>query len=160
MRDSAGGIYALGIVFTFIIIVSGFLAFTVNYNKAFRMKNRIITILEKYENDITNEDAKREIRDYAQKIGYSASIDYMNSCNQSGYTIDSNKTGYCYQLVKEEKAQTIGNHSQVKVPEYTTQYVNIKTFVSIDIPILNYIFPHISFFSVTGSTKQITKLAN
>ena len=42
MREAFGGYAAIGIVSLFIIVVSGFLAFTTNYNKAFKMKNRII----------------------------------------------------------------------------------------------------------------------
>lgn len=155
MRDSVGGVYALSIVFAFIIIVSGVLAFTVNYNKAFKMKNRIITIIEKYENDINGHsiDIKKEIRESAKEISYSASPAFTRICASENYKID-NESGYCYQEIKSRENKFAG------VDEYTTTYVNVKTFVSIDIPILNRLFPHLNFFSVTGSTKQITKLAN
>lgn len=150
MKDSIGGVYALTIVFFFIVIISGFIAFTVNYNKAFKMKNRIINILEKYDNNTTSSEVQRQIREYAQEIGYSASTTYTSSCNGQTYTLDSNNTGWCYQEKKTSSGKTNGT-----VQEYVKKYVNVKTFVSIDIPILNYLFPHIRFFTVDGSTKEI-----
>ena len=136
MNDSIGGIYALALVFFGIVIISGFMAFTTNYNKAFKMKNRIVYILEKYDNNPTSSDALEEIRDYAKSIGYS-------------------NTGWCYQVIYNSKKDEATNGS---IDEYESKYVNVRTFVSIDIPILNTLFPHIKYFSVDGSTKQIVKL--
>ena len=153
MRDSIGGIFSLAMVFAFIIIISGFIAFTTNYNKAFKMKNRIINILEKYGNDPTNNKALEEITEYAKVIGYSASSNYTKTCNGSTYTLDSNNTGWCYNVKTLSSQKTNGG-----IKEYIATYVDVKTFVSIDIPILNALFPNLRMFSVTGSTKQITKL--
>lgn len=153
MRDSLGGVYSLGIVFAFIIIISGFLAFTTNYNKAFKMKNRIINVLEKYGNDPTNSNAQEEIKEYANSIGYSASKKYTAGCNGVSYTLDSNNTGWCYNIKKVSSDKTNGS-----IKEYVTTYIDVKTFVSIDVPILNSLFPNIRFFTVKGSTKQIVKL--
>lgn len=46
MRDAIGGVVNIQIILVFIVIVSGYLAFSVNYTKAFRVKNKIITTLE------------------------------------------------------------------------------------------------------------------
>ena len=43
MRDALGGIVNITIIVVFLVIVSGYLAFNVNYTKAFRVKNKIIT---------------------------------------------------------------------------------------------------------------------
>ena len=43
MRDAIGGVVNITIIVTFLVIVSGYLAFNVNYTKAFRVKNKIIT---------------------------------------------------------------------------------------------------------------------
>ena len=145
MRDSIGSIYPLVIVFAFIILISGFLAFSVNYNKAYKMKNQIIYILEKYDNKVTDE-AQEEIAEYAKSIGYSATSSYMRQCNDTRYSV-----GWC----GKEVSSTITNGS---IKEYKTTYVNVTTYVSIDVPIFNVIFPHIRLFSVEGSTKQITKV--
>jgi len=163
MRDSIGGVYSLAIVFAFIIIISGFLAYTTNYNKAYKMKNKIITILEKYDNDINaDHDApQKEIQAYAKSIGYSADKNYTSKCASTNFTNDSRNVGWCYKITTKNGngvgetgagAREDGNY------EYTSKYVDIKTFVSIDVPILNTIFPNIRLFTVTGATKQITKV--
>ena len=42
MRDALGGTVVLVIIVVFIVIVSGYMAFNVNYTKAFRIKNKIV----------------------------------------------------------------------------------------------------------------------
>ena len=46
MKDSIGAIPSLALVFMFIIIISGYLAFSVNYSKAFKMKSKIIDVFQ------------------------------------------------------------------------------------------------------------------
>ena len=49
MREAIGGTWLTGLVITFIVLFSGFLAYSINYTKAFRVKNEIINIIEKNE---------------------------------------------------------------------------------------------------------------
>ena len=49
MRDAFGGVTNLVIIVVFLTLVSGYLAFNVNYTKAFRVKNKIISTFEQYE---------------------------------------------------------------------------------------------------------------
>ena len=49
MRDAYGGVVSISIVVVFLVLVSGYLAFNVNYTKAFRLKNKVISVLEEYE---------------------------------------------------------------------------------------------------------------
>ena len=62
MKDSIGAIPSLALVFMFIIIISGYLAFSVNYSKAFKMKSKIIDVLQEEEN-LTSNRAKNSIRE-------------------------------------------------------------------------------------------------
>ena len=41
MKDALGGIINIWFIAVFIVIISGYLAFSIQYNKAFRMKNEI-----------------------------------------------------------------------------------------------------------------------
>ncbi|MBO4731371.1 MAG: hypothetical protein J5597_01005 [Spirochaetaceae bacterium] len=63
MRDAMGGSVALVIIVVFIVIALGYMAFNVNYTKAFRMKNKIISVYEKYEGKC-EENCEKEIKDY------------------------------------------------------------------------------------------------
>ncbi len=159
MREAFGGYAAIGIVSLFIIVVSGFLAFTTNYNKAFKMKNRIITILEQHNNNPNNSEVQKQIREYAQSIGYSASKNYTReSCNGVDFVLDSNNTGWCYRKNQVSSDKTMSTSGNKGIQEYKSVYVDVVTFVSIDVPILNQLFPHLRFFQVTGSTRQLTEI--
>ena len=46
MRDSIGGSVVLIIIVVFIVVALGYMAFNVNYTKAFRMKNKVIAVYE------------------------------------------------------------------------------------------------------------------
>lgn len=49
MRESVGALVLLQILMIFIVIFISFLAVSVNYAQAFRIKNRIVTIIEQNE---------------------------------------------------------------------------------------------------------------
>ena len=158
MRESLGSIWIVSFVFFVIILISGFLAFNTNYNKAFKMKNKIINVLEKHNNRITD-DAQEEIREYAKSIGYSASSTYTSTCGNAGYDRDSNNIGWCYKEHVSSSDYTMsGNTGGTNVSEYRSTYIDVRTFVSIDVPLFNHIFKNLKQFSVTGSTKEIRVL--
>lgn len=150
MKDSIGSIPSLALVFTFIIIISGYLAFSVNYSKAFKMKSKIIDVLQKEEN-LTSNRAKNSIREeitsYSQLIGYSASTNFTaKECNRSeGWNNDLGE-GWCYKIVDENATSM------------DMRYIKVKTFVSIDVPIINRVLPNLRFFMLEGSTKTTKKL--
>ena len=143
MKDSIGAIPSLALVFMFIIIISGYLAFSVNYSKAF-------DVLQEEEN-LTSNRAKNSIREeitsYSQLIGYSASTNFTaKECNRSeGWNNDLGE-GWCYKIVDENATSM------------DMRYIKVKTFVSIDVPIINRVLPNLRFFMLEGSTKTTKKL--
>lgn len=149
MKDSIGAVPALAMVFVFIIIISGYLAFTINYSKAFKMKSKIIDVLQADDNLTSNRDKnniKEEIDKYANSIGYSASSEFMKQCSSGeGWKKDLGE-GWCYKVVTEDSYAM------------TTTYIKVKTFVSIDVPIINKVLPSIRYFQLEGSTKSTTKI--
>ena len=48
MKDAFGGIVNIVLVAIFLVIISGILGLVVNYTKAFRMKNAVISAIEQY----------------------------------------------------------------------------------------------------------------
>ncbi len=149
MKDSIGAIPALAMVFAFIIIISGYLAFNINYSKAFKMKSGIIDFLQESENlgvaDI--ETVKGKVSQYAHSIGYSATDEFLHkNCPESDGWKKVTQNGWCYKVEKDEGSSV------------TTTYIRVKTFVSIDVPIINKVLPNIRFFQLEGSTKSTRKL--
>lgn len=49
MRESIGGAWLVGIVITFVVLFTSYLALSVNYSKAFKVKNEIISLIEENE---------------------------------------------------------------------------------------------------------------
>ena len=46
MRESVGSTWTFGLVITFIFLFSSFLVLTINYTKAYKVKNETISIIE------------------------------------------------------------------------------------------------------------------
>lgn len=142
MRDAIGGAVTVVIIVVFIVIVSGYLAFNVNYTKAFRMKNKIISYYDDYNGDCeTDPQCRRKIRDYAKEVGYNPA---KLKCPE-GYTQKENL--YC-----SKKVEAGGKSNDPFDDRRVKTYYKIVTKINIEIPIVNYFFD-ISLFNVTGDTK-------
>lgn len=138
MRDAIGGVVNISFIAVFMIIVSGYLAFSVSYNKAFKVKNKIISVLEQYE--YYNTTSKGLIDEYLKDIGYNAENPRVDST--SGYTCEK---GYCIKWVQDEKSST-------GLPR---GHYRVLTAVYIDVPIFNKFLPFMTFLQTSGDTKTI-----
>ena len=149
MRDAFGGITNLVIIVAFLVIVSGYLAFNVSYTKAFRVKNKIISVFEQYEGqcDINTTDkgtCNGEIKEYMDSLGYNAPLFDLTD---EGYEC---RYGYCFKKVEIAKPA-----SSSTADTKQKAYFKIVTQINIDIPIINKIMPGLKIFQVTGDTKPI-----
>ena len=100
MRDAFGGAFMIKLMLIFLVIYVCFIAVALNYAKAFKAKNGIIDLIEKYEGfDI----CKDQIDAYLNKISYNVSAQsgptasYAadnpgTECQQQGYCIMENLT--------------------------------------------------------------------
>ena len=68
MREGIAGTYQYAMMITFIAIFIAFLAFSINYAQAFKVKNKLINIVEQYGG--LTADAEDEIEKYISDIGY------------------------------------------------------------------------------------------
>ena len=136
MRDAMGGSVALVIIVVFIVIALGYMAFNVNYTKAFRMKNKIITIYDNY-NGNCDSACNGEIVSYAKTIGYT--LGQSMSCD--GYNGKGVNGLYCYDEVTNKGGLT-GN----------SKYYRIITKINVEIPIINRILD-LKVLYITGDTK-------
>lgn len=135
MRDAIGGSVVLTIIVVFIVIVSAYLAFNVNYTKAFRMKNKIISVYEEY-NGECDDKCKIKIESYAKSLGYNPDLNCGNNYNKV-------KGLYCYKEVKVS-----GNSCD----EGEQRYYKIQTKIDIRIPIIDNILG-LQVFTINGDTK-------
>lgn len=144
MRDAMGGTVALVIIVVFIVIALGYMAFNVNYTKAFRMKNKIISVYEDYDGNCLS-DCRDSIKNYAKTIGYSTGNNMV--CPNGYYNSDDI---YCYQKVDASggvSAEGIIDDAKKK------SYYRIITKMNVEIPIINNILD-LRIFYITGDTKS------
>lgn len=148
MRDAMGGTVALVIIVVFIVIALGYMAFNVNYTKAFRMKNKIISVYEDFNGDCEKNSksaCNTQITKYAESLGYSTG-DAL-TC-PSGYTMSSTKL-YCSQRIEV----TPNVDDDIIVDDSTKYYYKILTKINIEVPIINNALD-LKAFQITGDTKS------
>ena len=147
MKDAFGGIANIVLVAIFLVIISGILGLVVNYTKAFRMKNAIISAIEQYEGskgcvEDAESGCQKLIQNKANSLGYRPSITF---CSGEGYQADASSY-FCYRVVPSVK----GTEGAQNKYSYT-----IVTQVDIDIPIINKMMG-LSIFQVHGDTRPLS----
>lgn len=128
MSESIGHTFIYNIIILFIVIVFAFLMGTLSYYKAFKVNNKIIHSIEKYEG--YNELSKNEIHNSLSTIGYSTET---VNCNEEykGMTLVSKQINdnfrYCIYIDDEN-------------PSKDGYYIyGVLTYMNIDLPVVNRI---------------------
>ena len=167
MRDSSGGVVVLAIIVIFITFVSAYMAFNVNYTKAFRMKNKIIDTIEKYDGKCgAKSSCRNEITQYAKDIGYNPYN--ITSCPKikgvkrvSGVeVVDKNYCMYEFKVVSDDDAYCTKKDSTtgkcLQTDTGNRYYYRIMTVIDIKIPVVQNILG-LNLMSITGDTKYFKK---
>ena len=154
MREAIGATWIFGIVITFIALFSGYLAFSINYSKAFRMKDGIVERIEKHGGP--NKDAIDDIGNLMNEIGYSSKgkcATFFNNSqlkwggvNKKQVTKPSDvnsKDNFNYCLQRVDSFNTNG--------QLSASYYKVYVFFSISLPFIDTS----SAFYVTGETSNI-----
>ena len=153
MREAIGGTWIMGIVVFFVILFSSYLAISVNYSKAFKVKNEIILIIEKWAGH--SPCAQEEIRERLDRIGYfvfsQCATDYMGF--ESGGGANAGVDGrYRYCIKKfQEHADPETSHGFNEHATMPRAYYTVGVFFRLDLPLFRDLFT----FPVTGETKPI-----
>lgn len=148
MRQAVGTTTILKMVLAFTLLFSAFLAVAIVYNKAYKLKNEALSILEKYEG---SSEAYGLINNYLKNSGYNT-MDYckddetgISSLDRDSIThaSEGNKSYYCISYECSNGNCRIGNNNKI--------YYNFRLFFKFNLPFFGDIFT----FSVTGKTKGI-----
>lgn len=135
MREAIGGTWLLGFVMLFIVLFSAYLAVSINYTKAFKVKNQIINIIEENEGftpstNVLNK-TDRELQDsnktedkvyyYIKDIGYATNkFDNQTDICPSGNPDDLRAGGYCVRKVCTPQGA----------------YYKVTSFIKIELPLM------------------------
>ena len=154
MSDAIGGVVNIALIVFFIIVIASYMAFNVNYEKAFNVKNEIVSLYEE-NNGSCLAKCKQKIQEYEKQIGY-GKMNLKAGKNERCF----NNYGYCVRGVEARRytsSNSLESKKKYRSP-YTYCYFRIRTQVLIDIPIIDNLM-NLSVFQVTGQTKTL-KLFN
>ena len=165
MRESIGTAWIMTIVITFIVLFSGYLAFSINYSKSFRVKDGIIERIHKHNGFESDGSTLKDIDDYIAQINYNAKGDCLKSCKEMGDSaqcagvngtqferIDVSSTkknatyNYCIFKVKNK---VVGEPGKTSDP--STAYYKVVVFFSLQIGNISLF----SNFRTPGETSTI-----
>ena len=152
MRESVGSTWTFGLVITFIFLFSSFLVLTINYTKAYKVKNEVISIIEKYEG-YTNENSVEIINNYLNASGYKEMGKCPISESEEYYGVNDLGSSTAQKAEKSQKYYYCVKQSVVKdgsISDYTLTY-NIILFYKFNLPFLGAI----NTFKVNGESKKI-----
>jgi len=134
MRDAFGGAFSIKLMLIFLVLYISFICVAINYARAFRVKNRIINIIEQHEGYNANDTTiTSEINTYLANSGYhidSSSVNEVSSCSEL------QGLGYCVVQIS-----TQSNYDVYRV----------ETYMSFQLPIINVDFP----IAIRGETRII-----
>lgn len=154
MREAIGGTWLFGLVITFIVFFASFLAISINYSKAFHVKNNVVDIISKYEGN--NPCARKKIASYLKTEGYlvpgscpkkNAKVNgVVNSYDYVGYNLDGtevssgSKAYYCISKDSTDNNTVIDK-----------KFYRVVIFFKIDLPVVG----DITTFNIKGETESI-----
>ena len=148
MREAIGGTWLFGLVITFIVFFASFLAISVNYSKAFNVKNNVVDLISKYEGNNCN--ARMNIGKYLNDVGYLVTGDCKGVGSVDGeiytaYDLNGNKVnngrGY-YCIAKEDTKDAT---------DINKSYYRVVVFFRVDLPIVG----NLTTFRIKGETESI-----
>ena len=141
MREAIGTQTVFKTILIFTFLFSGFIAVAITYNKAYKIKNEVIDILEKYEG--ANNQSLSIINNYLVNNGYVA----KNNCETGEYgVLDLNNPRY--ELSVSNKMYYYCLSSEIKSNQI---FYNVKLFSRFNLPFIGDLF----YFRITGETKGI-----
>lgn len=128
MRESIGSIALYNIIIVFIVVTFSVLAGTMSYSKAFKVNNRIINAIEKYEG--YNENSKNQIEWQLSSLGYQVVDGNVRCSNRNGVPAynKGDYQNYEYCIYK----------NNVKTTEWDGRYVQygIVSYIYVNFPVL------------------------
>ena len=154
MRQTIGATWVFQLVLIFTLIFAAYIALTINYSKSFRIKNEVISIVEKSQG--FTDDGVKLINNYLSQSGYRT----MGACKQKSDAIvygvknlDPSSASSSVERAQSGKeyyycfSKYTNYHSY-----YTTRaYYRVTLFFKFDIPVLG----DITTFDVDGQSSEI-----
>lgn len=142
MREAIGSSFLVNVIIVFIAVIMLLLVGSLSYSRTFKIKNKIIDIIEKYEG--YNASAAAEIEQLLSNMGYRVNAYGRQSCktNGDGEALNEYASNYRYCVV-----------------EYTSDrgvYYGVTAYIYFEIPL----FSKVLEFPIYGETKTFYAMEN
>ena len=137
MKEAIGNAFLTGLAILFLSLIMGLLVSSLSYSKAYKAKNKIVSIIEKYNG--FSEEAEEEVNKDLYNIGYRSNrLDKKCKTMENGTLLHDAGAGrydYCV----------------YQVPTSRGAYYHIITYMHFDIPIIGEYMN----FGVEGDSRTI-----
>lgn len=151
MREAIGSAFIVNLILIFIGVISALVIGSISYSKAYKVKDRIIYIIEKHDGWSTS--TEEEINKNLKTIGYKIDSGYNSSCER----IYQKRYGSSYDQSRLVHGANLGNGQYdycVYQNHYDSgigDYYSVTTFMHFDIPLIGGLLE----FPVSGETSVI-----
>lgn len=159
MRDSIAGAWLYSIVLVFIVLLVGFIAISINYNKAYKLKTTVVNLIE--QNQGINDRTLKLIDGYLDNNGYINGKRCSNLYKDGQKYMGINKGVSTGVLTKGKDDKNVESQQLcVTREEYISNlpdatnieyYYDVYMFFSFSLPVFGDIFK----FNVVGTTNPI-----
>lgn len=163
MRESIGSVSIFAIVITFIMLITAYLAISVNYAKAFRIKNHIINMIEENHGIAGLGDS---IDKYLVSQGYTARKECPSANHLSSNGDWETDTVGEYWELRQHDEETLSRYCIYRIDaksglndlgtsiddiNKSRAYYKVVTFFKFDIPVIG----NLAVFNVSGDSELI-----
>lgn len=149
MREAFGGTFMIKLMLIFLTIYIAFIAVALNYAKAFRVKNKIIDIIEQNEgissyDDVSDKSVIGSINTYLNSVSYYVSLDNITASNDNNNNnLHCYTNGYCIEETSSDE-----NDGRI------SKYYKVTTYININFPFFGLDFR----IPITGETRKIERI--
>ena len=153
MRDAVGSTWIFSLVISFTLIFAGFLVLALSYAKAYKVKNEMTSMIEKYEgltiNDsLNNRGSVQIINQYLQNSGYKA----KGNCQIGDYAADDLSLNTLVEVTSGNSSDQFYYCISTNTDrEKCTTLFKITVFYDFNLPVLG----QLRKYSITGQTNEI-----
>lgn len=131
MKESIANTMIVYVVLTFVAILIGVLVTSISYSKAFKIKNRIVEMIENH--TTYDRELEEEIDIMLGTLGYRVNTYSLNNCPTRAKAVNSRG---------EETGEAINGSSKYRycIYKYNTErgtYYGVTTYMYFDIPLVS-----------------------
>ncbi|MCI9281230.1 MAG: hypothetical protein HFI49_03110 [Bacilli bacterium] len=154
MKEAVGGVSLFTIVIVFVVLFTGYISLSINYSKAYNVKNELINIIRNQGGVCTSQTPNltnncynfvEQITDYFRETNYRS----YGNCGEGfvGYTRTGelagtgDRTAFCIKGIPANGNSELPN----------ALYYQVKVFWQLDLPIFSRLFN----FTISGETARV-----